>query len=63
MREQKEEALRNAGILDDQDLAAKVADIAIDLEQNERNYSDIDMIYEKNAKKRAGAQEVKKVTT
>jgi hypothetical protein len=32
VREQKQEALKNAGILDDQDLAAKVADIAIDLE-------------------------------
>lgn len=55
MREQKEEALKNAGIIDDHELAAKVADIAIDLEQNERNYSDIDLIYEKNAKKRAVA--------
>jgi hypothetical protein len=63
VREQKEEALKNAGILDDQDLAAKVADIAIDLEQNERNYSDIDLIYEKNAKKRAVAKEVKKSAT
>ena len=63
VREQKQEALKNAGILDDQDLAAKVADIAIDLEQNERNYSDIDLIYEKNAKKRAVAKEVKKSAT
>ncbi len=53
--------MKQAGIFDDQDLAAKVADIAIDLEQNQRNYSDIDMIYEKNAKKRAGATEIKKV--
>ena len=32
VKEQKQEALRKAGIFDDQDLAAKVADIAIDLE-------------------------------
>ena len=57
VREKKEEALKNAGIPDDHALAAKVAELATDLEQNERNYSDIDLIYEKNAKKRAGAQE------
>lgn len=47
VREQKQEALRNAGLNDDQALAAKVAELASDLEHNERNYSDIDMIYEK----------------
>ena len=67
VREQKEEALKNAGIQNDEDLAAKVAELAQDLEQqHERNYSDIDLIYEKNAKKRAAAavvEETKKVTT
>jgi hypothetical protein len=32
-------------------LAAKLAEIAEDLEHNERNYSDIDLIYEKKASK------------
>lgn len=57
MREQKEEALKNAGIENDEDLAAKVAELAQNLERNDRNYSDIDLIYEKNAKKRAAVVE------
>jgi len=64
VREQKEEALKNAGIENDEDLAAKVAELAQNLERNDRNYSDIDLIYEKNAKKRAAAvvEEKKRVT-
>ena len=57
VREQKEEALKNAGIENDEDLAAKVAELAQNLERNDRNYSDIDLIYEKNAKKRAAVVE------
>lgn len=34
----------------DKDLESKVEVLAKDIERNERNYSDIDAIYEKNAK-------------
>lgn len=52
VREQKEAALKNAGIENDEELARKVAEMAEDLEQqSERNYSEIDLIYEKNAKR------------
>jgi len=34
-----------------------VAELAQNLERNDRNYSDIDLIYEKNAKKRAAVVE------
>lgn len=52
VREQKEAALKNAGIENDEELARKVAEMAENLEQqSERNYSEIDLIYEKNAKR------------
>ena len=46
MREQEEEQKRTRAQLSERELAAKAAE----LEQSTRNYSDIDMIYEKNAK-------------
>jgi len=36
----------------DKELSSKAEALASDLEHNERNFSDIDLIYEKNAKKR-----------
>lgn len=42
---------------DQEALAAKLAEIAEDLEHNERNYSDIDLIYEKKASKQKSMQQ------
>ncbi len=50
VREQQKESLNEV-------LAAKVAELANDLEQNERNYSDIDMIYAKKQQEKKRAQE------
>jgi hypothetical protein len=40
-----------------------VAELAEDLETNARNYSDIDLIFEKNQKKRSVAQEESKAVS
>jgi hypothetical protein len=48
IREEKEEARKKA--LMDKELSNKVESLASDLEHNERNFSDIDLIYEKHAK-------------
>ena len=59
--EQKEAALASTTSLTDQELEAKVAEIAQDLEHNERNYSDIDLIYEKKANRQMNKKEEQKV--
>ena len=50
VREKKEEEQKKSN--EDQKLAAKVAELADQLEHDDRNYSDIDRIFEKNAKQR-----------
>lgn len=49
MKEEKENTARKAALLD-KDLEKQVEVLAKDIVNNEKNYSDIDLIYEKNAK-------------
>eukprot|EP00347_Sterkiella_histriomuscorum_P004157 403361538 len=49
VREEQANAARQADLLD-QELEKQVEEVAKDIEKNERNYSDIDLIYEKNSK-------------